>query len=180
MTNSEFWQSEAELEGKGRDGCELMEDFFSDMEQENERERTRIAEEALSLLQEAAKEEREAWDSEMEWWKSVDWEADWNEWQGKFKKGECSEYYVRHKSWQESRDAAKPEERPPYPVSLVGKPDVSHTSFNMGGSHVEIIAVVMCDDGQKRIARFVREHWYATRMEPDGEDCWLEWKEKRG
>jgi len=66
MTNAEFWQSEADLEGKGRTAGEVMSDFMEDVANENEREaeRNRDPELALNHLREAADEDLAAW---LEW-----------------------------------------------------------------------------------------------------------------
>lgn len=52
MTMSEFWRSEAQAEGSGRDGADLADDFYADMgaEAERETERMRDPVEALRAL----------------------------------------------------------------------------------------------------------------------------------
>ena len=58
MTTSEFWSSEAEQEGKGRNGSDLMLEFLDDMDNEirNEENKLRNPNEALTMLQGVVKE----------------------------------------------------------------------------------------------------------------------------
>lgn len=42
MTMAEFWNSEAENEGKGRSGSELQEDFYTDLANEQHQEEDRL------------------------------------------------------------------------------------------------------------------------------------------
>jgi len=42
MTQAEFWVSEAENEGKGRSGGEVMEDFYDDLAKESKKEEERL------------------------------------------------------------------------------------------------------------------------------------------
>jgi hypothetical protein len=55
MTNAEFWNSEAQKEGKNRTGADIMSDFYSDMEEEFKRyeKELREPEKALEAILEA-------------------------------------------------------------------------------------------------------------------------------
>jgi hypothetical protein len=55
MTQAEFWNSEAEFEGKGRSGSDLMQDFRADFETERKAEEDRLKEpeNALGIILEA-------------------------------------------------------------------------------------------------------------------------------
>lgn len=49
MTQAEFWAAEAEREGKGRQGFELMADMYAEIEADNEREANRLREPEAAL-----------------------------------------------------------------------------------------------------------------------------------
>jgi hypothetical protein len=52
MTMSEFWRSEAQAEGLGRDGADVADEFYADLDKENEHEAERMRDpvEALRVL----------------------------------------------------------------------------------------------------------------------------------
>jgi hypothetical protein len=66
MTMPEFLNAEAEREGKGRTGGDILGDIMSEMAADDERisDEMRKPAHALELLQEAIKENREYWDDE--------------------------------------------------------------------------------------------------------------------
>jgi len=149
LTLPEFLAKEAEREGKGRNGADIMADIFAELDADSAKQAEEYRSKpalALAEILRQALEDFEAWVREQEY-------------------AAC-----------ENRPFTEP--RPPFPLACraVLQAEVSQS---MGGCSGKLVAECVCEDNLVRIATLTFARWGGSRIEPPDGESRLEWSEPR-
>lgn len=186
MTMPEFLNAEAEREGKGRTGGDILEEILTDMGEDDKRCSEDLKDdhsEIFALFWEDCKYAMEEWLSEVE---------SRREYAENLRDGFKTLFKHRH-GWvlQNVRTLKEFQERemdraasfglykslrpkPFWPLSIVRVVD-AQVSSGFSSSGRMVIADILCNDGVVRRGKACHSYWSGTRMDPPEEDCQIDW-----
>lgn len=149
VMTTEFWSAEAEHEGQGRSGGEVMTDFYEEMEREARLDEILMWEEAFGQLVALAQDEVRWWKEGEEWFNAS-----------------------RGQPWGVGMERA---ERPRMPVECLEVIDVK-LNEGLRDQSGTIIARVVADDGLTYRLTATWSHYGGTMWEPPDDDQELTWE----
>jgi len=139
MTHAEFWQSEAEHEGQGREPWELMSDFYQELEDDTERCR-----------QEMLRDTEEAYQTILKYWMFCREDIDWTETDPfcDWREGDETDFFILYK-----------------PRRVI---EVLHAELrqNFRDTSYAIVARVLFSGGRIRLVRHSGWYDYGTMLDP--------------
>lgn len=169
MNIFQFWAEEAEREGKGRSGLDLM------------------SEAQLEADRETAEDEQKLKDNPEACWDMIlaVAERDLLEWQNNAAdNGKVEQWsrfdFVKGVTVKEESAPYDAGPRPHFPTKLI---DVQKVRFGGGlfsNASVEVTALVECDDGVKRVCRYQSYHDSGSMFSPPESDESLAWDDGTG
>jgi hypothetical protein len=188
MTMPEFLNAEAEREGQGRTGGDILQDIMTEMSEDDKRCSEGLKNdhsEIFSILLEDCKSAVDEWLSEVEARREyAENMRDGFKTLFKHRHGWVRENVRTLKEFQEREmDRAAsfglykaPRIKPYWPLSIVRILDAQvSSSFRSSGRM--IVADILCNDGVVRRAKACHSYWSGTRMDPPEEDCEVTWFE---
>lgn len=189
MTMPEFLNSEAEREGKGRCGADILHDIHAELDEDSRKHAQRYKDNpalALTEILRYAIMDLEAWFDEKHSYQNeaqrirADFKHEWACLHKNVKAsfGTAKKYRAHCRKMVAVHGYDKPFDlpRPPMPVECrkVLESDMSQSMNSSGG---KLVAECVCDDNKVRIATLTFSHWSGSRMEPPEDDSELTWTE---
>lgn len=167
MTQAEFWQAEAESEGKGREPWELRAEFLQEIEGERVADEQRLKDdpaECWRMINDMAQADLKAWEEN----------------------AACNGERYPERRWVDGQSVESLSEpydagpRPHVPTSLVEVLEVQMSSGLSRESSLSVKARVACDDGQERTVTYQAWHSSGSFYEPPDSDESLSWDDGTG
>lgn len=162
MTLPEFFNAEAEHEGKGRSGGDVMAEMFDEMDQEMAQQLKRL------LTPEGALEELKR---AVGWWLEVELREQRRSIEAKDearRKHKKFPQYLNY-DWENFK-----EEFPPFPIKVV-EVITAQYGFSLNSERSGVTAIAEVEGGGRILFETRYSHYSGSRMEPPEEQVFLQW-----